>query len=458
MITNSVDRRDFMTAASKATLSAAGAAMLAQTALAQTPPAAAASERVRLAVVGLHGRGGYLARKFAARADCEIAYLCDVDESLLPACTSDVEQLQGRRPEAVGDFRRALDDANVDALVVATPDHWHALATVWGCQANKDVYVEKPVSHSPWEGRRMVEAARRYERIVQVGTQNRSAPYNIAAKAYIDSGKLGGIHLVRVFNQKSWPNFPAAPERPTPTGLDWDMWTGPAPESRYNENYHRRWNHFWRFSGGDIINDGVHQIDLARWLVGKTYPNSVYSTGGRFAEPGVCESPDTQVAVFQFDDLVMLFELTLYTPYMLKSDQALRDSDRFPYWPQNAERIEIYGSEALMVVGRHGCGWQVFDRPKDRQPVIAAEGNGPFPDDVHFDNFLACVRSRQRPSADVEEGHRSTLLCQLANISYRLGGRKLLVDSQSETLAGDDEANGMLRREYRAPWVVPEKV
>ena len=237
------------------------------------------------------------------------------------------------------------------------------------------------------------------------------------------------------------------------------MWTGPAPESTYNENYHRGWNHFWRFSGGDIINDGVHQIDLARWLVGKTYPQSVYSTGGRYAEEGVFESPDTQVAVYQFDDLVMIFELTLYTPYMIKSDQALRDSDMFPYWPQNAERIEIYGSQGLMIVGRHGCGWQVFDRPKDRKPVIAAASKTAHSPTTSTSR-ISCSRfaAGNRPNADIEEGHRSTLMCQLANISYRLGGRKLVVDPETETLVDDAEANRMLKREYRAPWVVPEKV
>jgi predicted dehydrogenase len=437
---------------------AAAAIGAAATAAGGAGRAAAPSDRIRLAVVGIHGRGGHLARKFAGRPDSEVAYLCDVDESLFGAHADAVTQLQGRPPETVGDFRRALDDKSIDAIVVATPDHWHALATIWGCQAGKDVYVEKPASHSPWEGRKMVEAARRYDRVVQVGTQNRSAAYNKAAKEYIDAGKLGDIHFARVINQKEWNNSPAVADRPTPAGLDWDMWTGPAPESNYNDNYHHGWNHFWRFSGGDIINDGVHQLDLARWLVGKSYPQSVYSTGGRYAQQGAFETPDTQTTVYQFDDLAVAFDLTLYTPYMIKSDQELRDSDMYPYWPQNAERIELYGSKGLMIVGRHGCGWQVYDRPKDRKPVIAAQGNGPFPDDEHFDNFLASIRSREKPNADVEEGHRSTLLCQLANISYRLGGRKLVVDPQTETLVDDAEANALLKREYRAPWVVPEKV
>ena len=253
-----------------------------------------------------------------------------MDESLFPPNVSEVEQRQGKPPKVVGDFRRALDDKSIDAIIVATPDHWHALATIWGCQAGKDVYVEKPISHSPWEGRKMVEAARRHDRIVQVGTQNRSAHYNILAKQYIDSGKLGTIHMVRVYNQKEWPNVPALADRDTPAGLNWDMWTGPAPHRGTTKTTIDSWNHFWRFSGGDIINDGVHQMDLARWLTGKTYPKSVYSTGGRYAEKGVLESPDTQVAVFQFDDMVLTFELTLYTPYMLKSDQALRDSDMYP--------------------------------------------------------------------------------------------------------------------------------
>ncbi len=449
-------RRDFLASTGK--IGVGLTIGMAATASGRRVQADAVNDRVRLAVVGIHGRGGYLATKFAARPDCEVAYLCDVDESLFPQHVSEVERIQQSRPKVVGDFRRALDDKSIDAIIVATPDHWHALATIWGCQAGKDVYVEKPVSHSPWEGRKMVEAARRYERIVQAGTQNRSAHYNMLAKEYIDGGKLGSIHMVRVINQKTWPNSPAMANNDPPSDLNWDMWTGPAPESQYNENYHRRWNHFWRFSGGDIINDGVHQMDLARWVIGKTYPKSVYSTGGRFAEQGVFESPDTQVAVFQFDDLVLTFELTLYSPYMLKSDQALRDSDMYPYWPQNGERIEIYGSRGLMILGRHGCGWQVFDRPKDRMPVIAAQQNGPFPDDEHFDNFVQSVRTRQRPNADIEEGHRSTLMCQLANISYRLGGRKLIVDPDKEMIVDDAEANGMLKREYRTPWVVPETV
>jgi predicted dehydrogenase len=358
----------------------------------------------------------------------------------------------------VQDFRRVLDDKAVDAVVVATPDHWHALATVWGCQAGKHVYVEKPASQTPWEGRKMVEAARKYRRVVQLGTQSRSAPYMIQAKEYIESGKLGRIHLCRVYDQKQWGNVKAVADSTPPAHLDWNMWNGPAPEANYNFNYWENWNHFWRYSGGDIINDSIHQMDLARWLTAKDYPKSVYSVGGRWAESGVYETPDTQSAVYEFDDMVMTFEMTLWTPYMILADQALRDGDMFPYWPQNASRIEIYGTRGLMIVGRHGGGWQVFGRPKGRKPEVVAQQFGRWSDKEHRDDFCNAIRHAKLPHADIEEGHRSTLLCQWANISYRRGGEKLVVDAKTESFTNSRPANTMLRREYRTPWVVPETV
>ena len=453
---NPLTRRTFLGRTGKAGLTGAVAAGAVSTSVAAA--AKGAADRVTLAMVGVRGRGHQLAQDFVRRSDCNVAYLCDVDKSLFPSRVKAVETIQGRAPKTEQDFRRALDDKSVDAIVVATPDHWHALATVWGCQAGKDVYVEKPASHTPWEGRQMVAAARKHQSIVQVGLQNRSAPYNMQAKKYISSGKLGKIHMVRVYNQKYWGNIKAAPFVEPPAHLDWNMWTGPAPESKYNTNYHGGWNRLWRFSGGDIINDGVHQMDLARWLIGKDYPKSVYATGGRFASEGISETPDTQVAVYQYDDMVMTFELTLYTPYMLKSDPVLRQGDIFPHWPQNATRIEIFGTKGLMVVGRHGGGWQVFDRPKSRKPVVAAQSYGRFPDVDHKQNFVDSIRSRKLPNADVLEGHRSTLLCQYANISYRLGGRPIAVDPKTEQLVDDREANALAKRKYRKPWVVPEIV
>jgi predicted dehydrogenase len=423
--------------------------------------AAPANGKIIMAQVGCGGRGGSLAPGFVARGDCLYAYCCDPDINraggLAKALGS--QQRVAKLPKALQDFRKALDDRSVDAVVIATPDHWHAAATVWACQARKDVYVEKPATHSCWEGRKMVEAARKYERVVQIGTQNRSAAHNMEAREYIASGKLGKVHFCRIFNQKDWPNFPSQPDGDPPKGLDWDLWNGPAPEAKYNPTLHGGWHHLWRYSGGDIANDASHQIDLARWLLGVDYPKFVYSTGGRFNAKGAAETPDTQVALFDFDNLLVSFELTLWTPYMLKISPYIRESlTEYPYWPQCATRIEIYGEKGLMIVGRHGGGWQVFDRPKNEKPVIKAQGNGRFPDPEHKENFVACIRSRQRPNADVEHGHLSALWIHYANISYRLGGPRLAIDPKTEQIVGNDEAMKLFRREYRKPWVIEDQV
>jgi predicted dehydrogenase len=249
------------------------------------------------------------------------------------------------------------------------------------------------------------------------------------------------------------------PDSAPPKGLDWDMWNGPAPEAKYNLNYQRNWHHLWRYSSGDIVNDAIHQIDLARYLLGVDYPKSVYSTGGRFHDTGSAETPDTQVSVFDFDRLVLSFELTLWTPYMLKISPIIRESDtEFPYWLQCATRIEIYGSEGLMIVGRHGGGWQVFVRPKLHEGVVKAQNKGRFPDKEHKANFVECIRTRRTPNADIEEGHRSVLLSHLANISYRLGGEKLTFDAKTERIVGNEEAMKFYKREYRKPYVIEENV
>jgi predicted dehydrogenase len=417
-----------------------------------------ANEKIVLGLIGAGGRGSNLAADFVARGDCHFACVSDCDAGRFASLAQALVTSQGSAPRGVQDYRQVLDDKSVDAVIVATPDHWHALATIRACQALKDVYVEKPPSHNCWEGRKMIEAARKYNRIVQVGTQNRSAPYCLAARQYIADGKLGKVHFCRIYNQKDWANFPLSPASDPPAGFDWDRWNGPAPEARYNSTYHQNWHHFWRYSSGDIINDGIHQIDLARWVLGVDYPTSVYSTGARF-EPGAAESPDTQVAVYNFDDMVVTFELTLYTPYMLKISPIIRQAtDKFPYWPQCATRIEIYGSEGLMYLGRHGGGWQVFVRPELQQGVLKEQLKGLFPDPEHKENFCQCVRSRQTPNADIQEGHRSVLLAHYATISYRLGGEKLRIDRDTEQIIDNPEAMKFFKREYRPPYEIEENV
>jgi len=450
-------RRRFLASTRNTALSlAAGWTILSDS---QSAYAAPANERVVLAMVGVRGRGHSLAHGFLDRDDCRIGYVCDVDENTGGQRAANYAERQEGAPKVVQDFRQALEDEAVDATVVATPDHWHAPAAVWSCQAGKDVYVEKPPTHNCWEGQKLIEAAEKYERIVQVGTQNRSAPYNMAARKYIADGKLGDIHLCRVFNMKHQGNFRLAADSQAPAGFDWDMWNGPAPERAYNSSIRGGcWHHLWDYAGGDTGNDGVHQLDLARWLVGVEVPSQVSCTGGRFQGEGDAETPDTQVATYRFDKLVMTFELTLYTPYMLKTDMELRQSDMIPYWPQNATRIEIYGTRGVMTVGRHGGGWQVHTRPQSRKPVVEEEVYGRFPDPEHKENFLACVRSRQRPNADAVVGHRSSLLVHYANMSYRLGGRQLVIDPATEHVLDDAAAMELFRRTYRKPWEIADTV
>lgn len=442
---------------------------------AKSARATPANDKVVMAVMGIRGRGYPLMMGFAQRPDCEVAYLADVDTTLFGTAppagyqkqvdsslhgsrAESVRKAQGSAPECIQDFRRALDDKHVDALVVATPEHWHALATVWACQAGKDVYVEKPPTHTLWEGEKMVEAARKHQRIVQVGTQCRSAPYLIAARQYIEDGKLGRIHRCRVVNMKFGSNFPMGPDGEPPEKFDWDMWNGPAPDHPYNSTLHRRWNYFWRYGSGDLGGDGIHQTDVARWLCGVEAPRSVYASGGVLDSEGAAETPDTVVSNLDFDGLVMTLEATLYTPYMLKTDGVIRESDMFPYWPQNATRVEIYGSDGVMVVGRHGGGWQVFVRPKDRKPVVKDQLFGRFPDPEHQENFVQCIRSRQLPSADVEDGQRSMALIHYTNISLRLGSEKLSIDGATGKIASPAKAMDLYRTPQRKPWVIPEDV
>ncbi len=453
---NTVDRREFLNRSRHTGLGlAAGLTILANPKSVRATPA---NEKVVLAAVGCGGRSAGLTQGFLERGDCEYAYACDPDLPRAEARAKSIVQRQDRAPRVVKDFREALEDKSVDAIVSATPDHWHALSTVWACQAGKDVYVEKPPTHDCWEGQQMLKAAREYNRIVQCGFQNRSAPYIMAAKRYIEEGKLGSIHLCRIFNQKPpWGMSPVVPDSDPPSGLDWNIWNGPAPEHRYNTSMHRCWHHLWRYSGGDIANDASHQIDMARWLLGVEYPKTVYSTGGRYAtdsETLVAETPDTQIALYDFDKLLVSFELTLFTPYMLKTCPQVRDSDQFPLWQQNSTRIELYGTEAVMYIGRMGGGWQVFVRTKDRKPVVKEQMYGRFPDPEHKENFIQCIRSRELPNADIAKGHRSCLLMHYANISYRLGGHKLTIDPTTEQIVDNEGAMNLFKRQYRKPWII----
>jgi predicted dehydrogenase len=451
-------RREFLERAPRSALGlAAGLTILSNPRSVRATPA---NDRLVLAIIGVGGgRCNSLAMGFLDRGDCQVNYICDVNRQLLESRAAAYAARQGgKRPKCTQDFREMLGDKSIDAVVIATPPHWHALATILCCRAGKDVYCEKPQSHNCWEGRQAVAAARKYDRIVQIGTQNRSAPYNIAAKRYLEEGKLGRIHLCRVHEQRFEADFQWGPDTPPPDTLNWDMWNGPAPERKYNKLIHTQWRQLWDYGGGQMAYQGIHQLDLARWLCGVDYPTGVYCGGGCFNTQGARETPDTQSAVFEFPGMLMTYEQTLYAPYMLDSDNGIRNGDIFPYWPQNGTRIELYGEEGVMYVGRMGGGWQVYVRTKNRQPVIKDQMYGRFPDVNHKENFVQSVRSHKRPNADIEEGHRSLLLVHYANISCRLGGRKLRIDPKTERILDDPEAMKLFRREYRKPWVVEETV
>ncbi len=412
-----------------------------------------ANDRIIVGMMGLGGRGTRLAELFAARGDIEIAYLCDCDTRRFARARQTVQEYQKRRPELVQDFRRVLDDAKVDVLINATPDHWHGLGTILACQAGKDVYVEKPLCHNIWEGRKMVEAARKYDRVVQVGIQSRSAAYASRAREYIRSGAMGDIYFVRVLNMMKHPMRKNSPAQPVPEGLDYDMWCGPAPKVPYNQD--RRWLDEWEFSCGAIAGDAVHQIDLARFLIDDPpYPETASNSGGILVLKDGRTMPDTQLATFEYGPLTFVLDAALWMPYMKKTPATIRDSDQFPEWSFNSTRVEVFGTEGFMFFGRHGGGWQAFD--VDGQLVKSDYGRQG--DQEHLDNFIDSIRHRKRPQGDVEIAHHSTLLCHLANISYRVGNRKLGFDPKTETFLDCDEADRWIRREYRAPWIVPEHV
>jgi predicted dehydrogenase len=440
----SLNRRQFM----KGSLGAAATfAALSQTSV------RGANEKVIVGVMGLGGRGTQLATLFAQRSDVQIAYLCDVNTRRFARAREAVEEAQNKRTKQVQDFRRILDDKSVDVLINATPDHWHALGTIMACQAGKDVYSEKPMAHNIWEGRKMIEAARKYKRVVQIGMQSRSAAYTKKAKAYIDSGKLGKIYIVRVFNMMQHSMQKQAPNEPVPEGFDYDMWCGPAPKPPYNPS--RRWLNEWAYSCGPIPGDAIHQLDLARYLLNDIpYAKTVAHAGGIIVLKDGRDTPDTQLATYEYGPLTLMMEAALWTPYMKKTPGDIRDSDQFPNWPFSSTKIEVLGTDGFMYFGRHGGGWQAYNAQGD---LVHSEYGRPG-DKEHQDNFIDCIHTRKRPNADVEIGHQSVLLCHMANISYRVGNQKLELDPQTETFTNCAQANTFIKRKYRAPWIVPDNV
>ena len=444
-----------------------------------------ANDRVRVGVAGVNGRGsGHLSELCALKdKGVEIAYVIDPDRRIWNRASKTVEDKSGFVPKAVTDIRAALEDSSLDAVTVATPNHWHSLITIWACQAGKDVYVEKPCSHNVHEGRIAVEAARKFGRIVQHGTQNRSSGSWANIVAVTHSGHYGQLKVARGFCYKNRGSIGVKEKTTPPAELDFNIWLGPAQEQPYHANLvHYNWHWFWETGNGDIGNQGVHQLDIARWgIKGATLPKSVISVGGRFGYSDQGETANTQVTTMDFGDAQLIFEVRglktdprLVTNRFEFADGQIKEDGKFYKW----------GSDS---------GEPIPKLNSERGP-----GSG------HMGNFIAAVRSRKQAdlNADILEGHYSSALGHLANISYRLGqagtfgtkldalrgnqaaaetigrmedhlatenkltlkdtpcrfGRLLTVDAKTESCVGDKEANALLTRHYREPFAVPEKL
>jgi predicted dehydrogenase len=450
-----ITRREFVSKSIQGSAAMAAASAVAVPALAR---AQNAGDKVVLALIGAGGRGRHVMKGIGGLAGVETRYVCDLEEARSAAAAKELEKIQGFSPRTTLDMRRVLDDKEVNGVVIATPEQWHALGTIWACQAGKDVYVEKCISRRVEEGRKMVEAARKYQRIVQAGSQHRSGPYAAAARDYLREGRLGDVFYVKICNMLpsvygGYPQKRPADSAP-PAGFDWDQWLGPATERPYNALVHRNWHGWWDFSGGNS-SDGIHQLDLARMVLGEPpHPKTVQCMGGRWRYDDGAEMPDIQIVNFQWDKLAMSFENTGFSTVQIKTPQKIHPDDKMPNWLQSSTRIEFYGTQGTMFLGRHFLGYQVLV-PGSK---IAAERFEENPEQAHFQNFVDCIRSRKRPNADVEVAHMGACLEHLGNIAYRLGNARLTFDPAREQFVDNAEANGFLpaaaRKQYRIPEVI----
>ena len=431
---------------------------LASTALGSTVPMTAASasrvlganDRIRLGLIGCGGMGRGDLRDMLRAGDTEAVALCDVDESQIAKTERDVTSDFDQRPDLrTADFRRVVDRDDIDAVIVATPDHWHALPTVEACKAGKDVYVEKPLSITVWEGRQMVQAARKHDRVVQMGTQQRSGKQYLEAKEYLDSGKLGRVRLVRCWAYLDWKGeTPHQADAAAPAGVDYEMWLGPAPARPFNSNrFHFSFRWYWDYSGGLMTDWGAHMIDIANWYMGIKAPTSAMSVGGKFAYPGdAMETPDTQQVLYEFPEFSMVWE------HALGVGRGPADREH---------GVMLHGEDGILIVDRQG--WEVLPETdrignptrKYKSAGVPHQAYRPEREDMHLDhvkNFLDCMRSRERPRSDVEIGHDSMIGCHLGNAAVRTG-RRVYWDVANEKVVDDPEAEAvMYKRPYREPW------
>jgi predicted dehydrogenase len=414
---------------------------------------ASANDTVRVACVGVRGQGQSHIRAYAKMQNVEIAAICDVDESVLGQRLQDAEKLTQKRPAAFTDLRKLLEDKSIDAISIATPNHNHALQAIWGCQAGKDVYVEKPCAYNIFEARQVLAAAKKYNRMVQHGTNGRSSPSMREAAGLVREGAIGDVYMSRGLCYKWRNTIGRTPVESVPAGVHYDLWLGPAPKREFTRNrFHYNFHWFWDYGNGDIGNQGVHQMDAARWLLGVKYPTRISAMGGHYMFDDDQETPNTMTANFEFDEGGKKKLLVFEVRHWISNGEAGIGGD--PMGGSNAGAGNIvYGSKGYLSTARPGFKI-VLGKEQQPGPAPSGERQGD-----NWANFIQAVRSRKHSdlNAPMDEGVPSVTLIHLANISYRLG-RTLNFDAETMTCKGDPEANRMFTRTYRAPFQVPEKV
>ena len=459
---SAISRRRFL--AASAEISFGIAAWAGASRLAASQSVLGVNERVRLAVCGIRKRGFDHVRLFSEIPNVQVVALCDVDESVLRQRLADMEKLGLPKPQTYTDVRKLLEDKSIDAVCVATPHHWHALIAIWACQAGKHVYVEKPCSHNWWESRQLMRAAKRYDRIVQHGTQTRSSASAREAIAHVQKGLIGEVYLARGLCFKRRNTIGHTPAEPVPEGVHYDLWTGPAPVHPFTRNRFRyNWHWFWAYGNGDLGNQGVHQVDIARWGLGVGFPNKVTAVGGHFVNDDDQETPNTLNCAFQYDlpggkRKMIEFEVR----HGITNREADIGTEKLGSGNQGPNVIGniFYGSDGYLALGDEDTGnaYQAWLGSEMKPGPSSHQGGSRY----HFANFIEALRSRKQEDlhAPLEEAHISCTLVHLANASYRLG-RTLNFDPKTEQVIGDHEANRLLRdadRGYRRPFVIPERV
>ena len=435
---NEIPRRRFLSDSLGGAAAVGAAATLAIRTSSASP-----NDQLGVSVIGVGGMGTAHVERLLTYPEVRIPSLCDIDQAQLEWASQTVKREGAKAPKLEGDFRDVLADREVDVVVISTPHHWHCPIAIRAMHAGKDVYVEKPASHVFREGRLLIDAARKYDRIFQHGTQTRSSEVTQKVGELLKDGIIGEVKTTKAWNsQKVEPRKPV-PDAPIPAGVNYDMWAGPAPyDGKFNPNrFHRYWRWYRAYGNGGVGDDGLHDLDMARWALGvETHPIRITAHGSRIALTGDTEYPDNMMVAYQYgDDKVLLYEDRSWTPYGL---HGIDNGNAF------------YGTEGYMIFTRRGH-FQVYLGQKEEKGPGMRGGTRGY--DEHMKNFVECVRSRKQTVANAEVAHPSCALAHLGQIAYEVG-RVLHFDPESEQFPDDAEANALLTKEYREPWTVPDPV